>query len=311
MNGIEKKGDKNMKTKTEYINFFRERYNTKAETPAGILRAGIKFLSAQEPKKTHLVSYQPKAPWLRKKEEIRAEKISQNLGLPCRVYAEFLADKLTGQTKIQEIVEKQWSYRKASSSWAGGNNRFCVEIGKPFASGSSYREWSSNGKWSGNSASFRVGISRKAIHYFPEIWVGGLLVLDAEKIGTREFKLTWVEQGRGFELKTVNGFLIRGHHVETKSVDSARRIAAKRRSEAAKKLLMNRFKFDDKVLSKIWVGRSDSLTGGNCPAGTDAFISKTGQNIGGMRADALLELQDSVFTRRAIISAYARKSTTV
>jgi len=62
-------------------------------------------------------------------------------------------------------------------------------------------------------------------------------------------------------------------------------------------------------LARVWVGREDSLAAGNCAAGTDAFVERLRArfgDIGGIRADALLDFERSVFTERTIRKASQR-----
>jgi hypothetical protein len=50
----------------------------------------------------------------------------------------------------------------------------------------------------------------------------------------------------------------------------------------------------------------DSLGSGNCKFGTDAFIAKhhiDTSKIGGIRGDVLLSLENSNFTKRAVMQA--------
>ena len=149
----------------------------------------------------------------------------------------------------------------------------------------------------------------RTLQLFPTLLISGIVVVDAEKINPREYRITWVEQGRGFELKLVDGWLIRGHHVRTATIEQARNRVRKIRSEGAKKVRLGRL--EQKNLTKIWVGYDDSIQSGNCQSATKNFQARLcdifgNGEIGGLRADKLIELRDDIFTRRAIAAAAAR-----
>ncbi len=58
--------------------------------------------------------------------------------------------------------------------------------------------------------------------------------------------------------------------------------------------------------TKVFVGFEDSVESGNCKSGTQSFCNRFGidvQKVGGIRGDALLGMDYSSFTRRAVIQA--------
>jgi hypothetical protein len=60
----------------------------------------------------------------------------------------------------------------------------------------------------------------------------------------------------------------------------------------------------------VFVSIEDSIESGNCSVGTMNFISQHRINtkkIGGIRGDALLEIENSVFTRRAVLHALKKR----
>jgi hypothetical protein len=60
--------------------------------------------------------------------------------------------------------------------------------------------------------------------------------------------------------------------------------------------------------SHVFVGIDDSIKSGNCQLGTSQFVTKHQINtskIGGLRGDLLLELENSNFTKRAVMQAIA------
>ncbi len=65
-----------------------------------------------------------------------------------------------------------------------------------------------------------------------------------------------------------------------------------------------------KKASTVFVGLEDSYSSGNCVAGTKSFCSRHGvdiNKIGGIRGDALLEMDFSMFTRNAVAAAIKLK----
>lgn len=117
------------------------------------------------------------------------------------------------ETKEQVLAVA--NYRTSSSRWAGGKHTDTVTFGAPTCSGGSHRAWSKNGKWSGSDsyATFTV----------PENWleavygrglasVDGMVTLAAEPVqgaGPELFRATWAEQGRGFAISPVSGYIAR------------------------------------------------------------------------------------------------------
>lgn len=202
-----------------------------------------------------------------------------------------------------------WPYKKSESRWAGGDHHVSIAIGRPDATGWSTREWSGNGKWSGTDSHARLTVSRSALVLFPSLMTpDGLALVDAEQVSPREYRITWVEQGRGFDLKTVSGWLIRGTHVKAPTLAAARKKVAASRKQAAAAHLAARM--ENRSTASIWVGLDDSFAAGNCRPSTMAFYetikSRYGAEVGGLRADELLKIRDDFYTRRAISAAAKR-----
>lgn len=64
------------------------------------------------------------------------------------------------------------------------------------------------------------------------------------------------------------------------------------------------------VARKLWVGFNDSLQAGNCYFGSNEFIKRhhiSLEKLGAIRGDWLLEMEDTDFTRRIILSLAAQK----
>lgn len=222
---------------------------------------------------------------------------------------------ITNRARV--CLADNWPFRRSESSWAGGELHIAIEIGDPRVTGWNEKVWSRNGKWSGHDTHVEIHASRRTFRHFPELVTpDGLVVIDAKKIGHREYQLTWVEQSRGVSLKKVSGWLIRGYHVQAASPDAARKKAAKARKkalDAAISLRMQRAirRSNMRGLRHIWVSLQDSLDAGNCRPSSEAvrkqLVGQYGE-IGGIRADALLQHRDDQWTRRAVAVAARRQA---
>jgi hypothetical protein len=207
----------------------------------------------------------------------------------------------------QIIASNDYPYSVSTTSWAGGNHTTSWSIGDaPSASCDTEKAWSKNGKWSGsNTSAFLTVTRRAAIELNCNMIIGGLVTLDLERVGNREYKAVWAEQSRGHSLKIVEGWLIRGYHVAGGTLENARKKAAKAREASLKSALETRAKKHiERNLNKIWVCFDDSIAAGNCSAGTNSVKKRIDSELGGdvcaVRADILLKFSDSVYARRAI-----------
>ncbi|WP_432258032.1 hypothetical protein [Cupriavidus sp. TMH.W2] len=220
------------------------------------------------------------------------------------------------ERQVAAVLSYDWPYRQSSSTWAGGKHNVTVSVDDhPSASGDSERAWSANGKWSGTNSTATLTITERCLRNFGLMpVVTGLLTLDAERVGHREYRAVWVEQGRGFSLKTVEGWIIRGYHVAGGSLDAARRKAAAARHQRLMTLQSGRVeeKFRSRVydLSSVMVTRGDSLAAGNCSAGTDSFIERFKKQLAGrtaVSAEELLQLRNDSRTRAVVSAAILRR----
>lgn len=216
-------------------------------------------------------------------------------------------------------LEDDWPLRRSRSTWAGGYHRVTVrwvlDGSAVAAEGYSTTVWSANGKWSGTDSTAELTVSVRALRRYPTLRTpDGLIVLDYVPLDgqPRTAKLTWVEQGKGVTLKAISGYLVRGYHVVASSLTVAvRKVTAIRRAACATMLQARiQQRQDLREYRTVWVGVADSLAGGNCPSGTEAYRRQLSQScggdIGGIRADHLLRLRRDVFTLRAVRAAVAR-----
>ena len=153
--------------------------------------------------------------------------------------------KLDFHTRLHEYVRRaaatifeDCDYRKASSKWAGGVHSIQILILEdpriqPSCSGESEREWSSNGKWSGNNSRLKAAIR---IDWLSRVKNQGSartaerFILDAEPIepprcADKAWKVLYAAQGRGFDLKREEGFVLRSGSIKVlaKSLRAAER----------------------------------------------------------------------------------------
>lgn len=179
------------------------------------------------------------------------------------------------------------NYRKSASRWAGGNTSVTIKFGsEPSACGASVRRWSDNGKWSGNDAELEITLDycwRQRVQAEGLAVAGGMLTTHAVKIAEDCWRASWVEQGRGFDLKEVSGIIVRvgGEFVHGRSELSARKLAARRlaeieaeRLEKANKLQRAHDRIADLLQNgDVIVHFHDSRDSGNCESGTRNWIA--------------------------------------
>jgi len=219
------------------------------------------------------------------------------------------------EKQLGALLIENWPYRQSESSWAGGEHSVVVRIAdSPDAIGTSKRVWSANGKWSGNNSTAHLIITERCLHELgANLVIGRLVTLDAERIGAREYKAVWAEQSRGFGLKVVEGWIIRGFHVAGGTEGAARRKASTARRTRLDALLAARKRYrlgdDSHDLASVTVTPFDSLASGNCRAGTNSFIKRFDRQIAGRSSVSgaeLLAWRDDSHTRAALSAALAR-----
>lgn len=223
--------------------------------------------------------------------------------------AKLLARRLAGP--LAKVLANSWPYRCSNSRWAGGEHFVEVEIGQAQnAIGRSYRVWSANGKWSGTNSQASLCITPACYDEFgSNLIIGGLITLDCEPVGIREYRATWAAQGKGFALNEAEGWIIRGYHVAGGTLDAARRKAEKARRESLATRQVEKLGMAGVDLATVFVTCADSLRAGNCAAGTNSFINSHADALQGrtsIPADELLRLVDDSYTRAAVLRAVTR-----
>jgi hypothetical protein len=205
-------------------------------------------------------------------------------------------------------------YRQAQSTWAGGETRYKVSVGRPAAHGEGQRVWSSNGKWSGNDATLSITVSPlwlRTVHQTGLAVVDGLFTLSAREIdapdGYRAWDATWVVQGRGFDLRTEFGVIVRAASGETshgRTLKSALGVL-RRRTRAARVVALGDINPAD--YPDVMVTLADSRRAGNCPSGTADWVAKHFPGRTSAPVAEVLAVDDrNAFASRACVVAVRR-----
>ncbi|WP_308226817.1 hypothetical protein [uncultured Prevotella sp.] len=120
--------------------------------------------------------------------------------------------------------------------------------------------------------------------------VGGLITFYRGEFKRDGMACEWVEQGRAIaDIVTKKGYLVRGEHIEAKTLKEAKRINAEKRKQQAFDLLNARAKRAQKAaekkqrmeeLAKYMFTFDDSLNAGNCRPGTQNFKNLVEKEVG-------------------------------
>lgn len=120
--------------------------------------------------------------------------------------------------------------------------------------------------------------------------VGGLITFYCGEFKRDGMACEWVEQGRAIaDIDTKKGYLVRGEHIEAKTLEEAKRINAEKRKQQALDLLNARAKRAQKAsekkqrmeeLAKYMFTFEDSLNAGNCRPGTHNFKNLVEREVG-------------------------------
>lgn len=120
--------------------------------------------------------------------------------------------------------------------------------------------------------------------------VGGLITFYRGEFKRDGMACEWIEQGRAIaDIVTKKGYLVRGEHIEAKTLKEAKRINAEKRKQQAIALLNARAKRAQKAaekkqrmeeLAKYMFTFDDSLNAGNCRPGTQHFKNLVEKEVG-------------------------------
>ncbi len=196
---------------------------------------------------------------------------------------------------INEQIEPLYkqNYRVSVSSWAGGKNDIEINLShQPKIDVRVYREWSKNGKWSGNSLKVTINIDPDWLDTVKNEGLAschGLITTHATKLSDTEYKACWLERSRGFDVKVIHGFILRDgdryfHGKTLASCYRSKKLAdssSKRQIDASEQKKKNIAYFDSLSLADIIDKFADlpltkrlSKLAGNCESGTDNWLHK-------------------------------------
>jgi len=193
-------------------------------------------------------------------------------------------EQLLAETRAAVREAAGGLYRVSQTRWAGGDHSTRVEFGAPSCSGRGVKAWSRNGKWSGSDSEHTLRVGEdwlQSVHAAGLAALGGMLTLSARPVpgrGDGLYEAAWAEQGRGFELNAVRGYIaVRGgeaYHAPSAAA-ALRGLARKLAGTAPARRALDL----DRVLRKyggVPVTLQDSLDCGNCESGTHSWCRAVG-----------------------------------
>lgn len=145
--------------------------------------------------------------------------------------------------------------------------------------------------WKGYSRSTKFPMVVRSLHLtirrgYSLFVIGGLITfVKGDKIDRRGMACEWIEQGKAIaDIRTVKGYLVRGEHIEAKSLKEAQEVSAERRTlllaQAVAEHKKLRIRNQQKADGTLMITFEDSLKSGNCRPGTASFKHKYEEAIG-------------------------------
>jgi len=174
---------------------------------------------------------------------------------------------------LYETIKTGSNVDSIKARWAKQNGVKCVE-------GTYWKKYTSRESWPVTERDFYLEI-RKGWHV--KRIAGVITFIKGNTINREGMACEWVEQGRAIaDIRTVKGWLVRGEHIEAKTLEEAKAINAEHRAKQLAALLAAR-KRDEKNRIKeasLMITFEDSLASGNCRPGTQSFKDKYEREIG-------------------------------
>ena len=144
--------------------------------------------------------------------------------------------------------------------------------------------------WNGYSRSCKFAMVRRSFvlsikrGYRARV-VGGLITFYKGEFKREGMKVEWIEQGRSIgDITKYVGYLVRGEHIEAKSLREAIRINEEHRAMKLARLLSKRKRAErreeEKQNGSLRITFADSLKAGNCRPGTQEFKNRYEEAIG-------------------------------
>ena len=185
-------------------------------------------------------------------------------------------------------------YRQSRSSWVGGKRHIGVEYSDaPSASGYSEKVWHEKKVRSGTNSFLTVAFSPTwAMDVADQgiAVVDGMLTTHAVEVEPGAYRASWVEQGAGFSLRAVSGYIVikDEESAHGASLAAAKQCIRRRRPEYNEELRRRETEREKKWTSirtmletgdaaqfaNISVILEDSFRCGNCESGTNHWVNK-------------------------------------
>lgn len=131
-------------------------------------------------------------------------------------------------TKVPELPSVTYPYRVSASP---GDFDFVLRRGAaPSITVELTKQWgrySRRCKYPALGQAVRAAVTEAALQLFPSLLCDGKLVLDAAR-AEEGYRMTWVEQTRGLDVRAAHGYLIYGYLIEG-DYPAAMKIATRRR----------------------------------------------------------------------------------
>lgn len=204
-----------------------------------------------------------------KKAQAKAEKIEKEIG------AMLKADGMWGVYSTLRELRTGDHTDKFTAVYDNVNAIVCDEV-------TDWDGYSKRCRFPMVTRSFTLHI-RKGWHLFR---IGGLLTfVKGSRINREGMACEWIEQGKSIaDIRTVKGFIVRGEHIEAKSLKEAQAINAEHRAGQLARLLSARKKAERRAEQKangtLRITFKDSIHSGNCFPGTMDFKHRYEAAIG-------------------------------
>ena len=264
----------------------------------------------------------------RHKQRQAAREIHDPLAQPER-YAKRYRQKM--RDTISAIFWRH--YRTPYSRWVDADWELHLSFGSPSAHTSTHEVWHAKRPWRATGADFYVTVPyswRRDVLEAGLAEAGGLLTLAATPVAPDAWQAVWVAQGKGYNIRTVSGYIVRAadgtfahartlHHARAiaegraRKWSEAQRAAAERKRSRVRELLARLEQMAREEISATFgavpISIRDSERAGNCPAGTRSWIARwAGGRTSGTIADALATGAPlDTYLLRALAVAIARQ----
>lgn len=212
----------------------------------------------------------------KKKAEEHAQKAAQRASEKHEKEMDSRVDGGTYAGVLRCTIREGEHLGKVTALYAAENGVTCRE---------DYDRYSRSCRWNKVRRSFALNI-RKGYRVRD---VAGVLTFYRGKFNRQGMTCEWVEQGNAIaDLRTVKGFLVRGEHIQAKSLAEAKKINAEKRARQTLDILNKRAKTAEKkaALAGYMFTFADSLAAGNCRPGTQSFKSRV-EAIEGHEVDSI------------------------